>query len=103
MFRLLNFLQARRIFKFDVFGWFIHVFNRSNASNTSNNCNIYDLHVHDLKGNKELPFESEYNGYIDPTSYSNNVVLAHKKEVIDAKKNNKLLYKCGKCDKLHKI
>lgn len=71
--------------------------------NNTNNCNFNNIDINNLKGNKKLTYDSKYNIYIDPTSYSNNVILSEKKEVVDAEKNNKLLYNCEKCDKLHKI
>ena len=71
--------------------------------NNSNNCNFNNIDIDNIKGNDKLSYNSKYNVFIDPTSYSNNFILLNKKEIIDAKKNNKLLYNCTKCDKLHKI
>ena len=75
--------------------------------NNTNKCKISNLKIEDL--NIENNYETEYpnlkpkiyNGYIDPTSYYNTVILCDKKKIIDVDKSNKLLYYCNKCKKNH--
>ena len=77
--------------------------------NNTHDCNIDDLSISNLS--VENSYETEYpnikptvyDGYIDPTSYYNNITLAKKKQIIDKDKNNKLSYYCGKCNKKHLI
>lgn len=77
--------------------------------NNTYKCNINNLEINDLQVKND--FETEYpnlkptvyNGFIDPTSYYNTIVLCDNKEIEDVDKSNKLLYNCGECDKLHKL
>lgn len=77
--------------------------------NNTHNCNINKLDTYKLQVKNE--FKSEYpnlkpkvyTGYIDPTSYYNEISLTENKQIIDADKGNSLTYYCGKCDKKHRI
>lgn len=78
--------------------------------NNTHHCELNKVTLNKLTaGLHNVIYENEYpnlkpkvyNGYIDPTSYYNKIHLCNKQEIVDADKDNKLTYHCGKCEKNH--